>query len=124
MPRPRQPVKQSLRQGPRARARRHDWIDERSAALARLIAEHARQDASVFDKARRRIRERLASPGANRNPSLKEWERILTSFSPDEILAILVEDSERGARLRQSSPFVGVLSRAERNAVFAHYETL
>ena len=93
-------------------------------ALARLVAEHARRDASVFDKARRRIRERLACPGANRNPSLKEWERILASSGPEEILAILVEDSEAGARLRQSSPFVGVLSREERNAIFALYETL
>ena len=76
------------------------------------------------DPAKRRIRERLACPGANRNPSLKEWERILASSGPEEILAILVEDSEAGARLRQSSPFVGVLSREERNAIFALYETL
>jgi hypothetical protein len=118
------PPLQPVQQGPRARARRHDWIDERSLALARRVADHAKDDQSVFSRALRRVYERLATPGAERNPSLREWERILTSCTPNEILATLVEESERGARLRQSSPFVGVLSREERNAIFAHYETL
>jgi hypothetical protein len=118
------PPFQPVKQGPRARTRHHDWIDERSLALARRVAEHAKDDPAVFARALRRIHERLATPGAERNPSLKEWKRILTSCTSSEILATLVEDSERGARLRQSSPFVGVLSREERNAIFAHYETL
>jgi aryl-alcohol dehydrogenase-like predicted oxidoreductase len=118
------PSRQTIPQGPRARARRHDWIDERSLALARRVAEHAKHDRSVFTRALLWVRQQLTSPAAERNPALREWERILTTATPEEILATLVEDSEHGARLRQSSPFVGVLSREERNTIFAYFETL
>ncbi|HTA74374.1 MAG TPA: hypothetical protein VK733_08890 [Gemmatimonadaceae bacterium] len=118
------PPVQPPQQGPRARARRHDWNDERSQALTRRVAERAKDDETIFAQALRRVRERLAMPGAERNPSLNEWERILTSCTSSEILETLVESSDRAARLRQSSPFVGVLSRDERNAIFAYFETL
>jgi hypothetical protein len=56
--------------------------------------------------------------------ALAEWERILTSEPHPTVLQLLVEDSERGQRLRQSSPFVGILPRGERDAIFALFETL
>jgi hypothetical protein len=118
------PSRQTVHQGPRARARRHDWIDECSLALACRVAKHTKRDGSVFSRALRWVRQQRASPVAERNPALREWERILTTATPEEILATLVEDTEYGARLRQSSPFVGVLSREERNAIFAYFETL
>lgn len=43
---------------------------------------------------------------------------------PGAALARLTEDSPRARRLRQSSPFPGVLTPPERNAIFAHYESL
>ena len=115
---------QPIQQGPRARARRHDWIDERSLALSRRIAERAKDDPSVIRNALHWVRGQLASPGGERNRALKEWEHILTSNTHEQILATLIQESEHGARLRQSSPFVGVLSRQERNAIFAYFETL
>jgi hypothetical protein len=111
-------------QGPRARTRRHDWIDERSRALALRVAEHARQDLTVFDRALDRVRRHRDDPRARRVAALAEWEYILTSEPHSTVLELLIEDSERGQRLRQSSPFVGILPREERDAIFAFFETL
>jgi hypothetical protein len=115
---------QPTAQGPRARARRHDWIDERSRTLAMRVAECARRDPTVFDRALDRVRRRRQEIGADRVAALEEWERILTSTPHSAILQVLTEDSEHGRRLRQSSPFVGILAREERDAIFAFFETL
>lgn len=46
-----------------------------------------------------------------------EWRRIMDRPWP-EIAAIITEPSEEGARLRQSSPFAGVLSAEERKRIY------
>ena len=53
--------------------------------------------------------------------SLQEWDNILAQ-GPTIALAVLTENSERGRRLRQSSPFAGVLTPQERNTIFVEYE--
>lgn len=42
-----------------------------------------------------------------------EWQRILLEKRPDEIAELLVSDSHDAIRLRQSSPFAGVLGARE-----------
>jgi len=42
--------------------------------------------------------------------------------SLNEILEILTQNSDEGQRLRQSTPFSGVLSQQERLDIFRHYE--
>lgn len=97
----------------------HDRLDERSLALHRLIAAKVRADPALLDKARENLRR---WQGASGSPSLAfaEWEQIL-SGSVDQVTAFLVERSERAARLRQSSPFAGVLTEDERRAVLKRY---
>lgn len=53
--------------------------------------------------------------------ALQEWELILAQ---GQLVALgaLIEESERGRRLRQSNPFAGVLTPQERTAIFAEYE--
>lgn len=46
-----------------------------------------------------------------------EWRRIL-ALPPERIAAFLVSTSEDAFRLRQSSPFAGVLGVRERRALF------
>jgi hypothetical protein len=48
---------------------------------------------------------------------LSEWEKILTEASVEELIAIITEDSDEGQRLRQSTPFTGVLSEDERRKI-------
>ena len=47
----------------------------------------------------------------------EEWQDLLTRSWP-EIAAIITEPSENAARLRQSSPFAGVLTSDERKRVY------
>lgn len=103
--------------------RSHAWIDARSLALARAVAEKIRRDSSLLPKAL----ENLARWKERRKPwpsCLKEWEEILGGRTVDDILAVLVEDSEQGRRRRQSSPFTGFLTPAERKEIFERYEAI
>jgi hypothetical protein len=56
--------------------------------------------------------------------ALQEWEEIISEGSLEEILGKLVEDTEDGRRRRQSSPFSGILSPAERREIFEKYEAI
>lgn len=53
----------------------------------------------------------------HRNTALEaayqEWLNILETQPPAEIAALLIAGDERAVRLRQSSPFVGILSPQE-----------
>lgn len=92
-------------------------------AEARSLAMHA-----VITRKIHRNRELLAIACANlvrwreqakdSPPSwLEEWQLILERPWP-AIAALLTEPSENAARLRQSSPFAGVLSDAERERIY------
>ena len=103
--------------------RSHAWIDARSRDLAIATVNKIRADIDLFGKAR----ENLARWRERMDPlpqSLAEWEEILAARSREEVLAILVADDDEGRRLRQSSPFVGVLSQTERKAIFERYESV
>lgn len=91
----------------------HLELDDRSRALHVLVAEKIRQDPARLDHARTILARWRATVCANTQPHMLEWERILGS-STDEILAIAVENSQRGDALRQCSPLACVLSPRER----------
>ena len=55
-------------------------------------------------------------------PYYREWQARLHRLDPAQIAQLIVEDSERGRRVRQSSPFVGVLSQEERDDIFSSGE--
>lgn len=54
--------------------------------------------------------------------ALAEWEQVLGA-PVDLVLQLVTERSERATRLRQSSPFAGSLTEAERQAVYESYIT-
>jgi hypothetical protein len=99
----------------------HSRLDERSLALHRLIAEKVLADPALLDKARgnvRRWQEGHGSPSL----ALAEWEQIL-SGPVDQVAGFLVERSEKATRLRQSSPFTGILTEPERLAISESHST-
>ena len=108
--------------GPRATRRDHAWIDERSRALHARIAEKLRQRPELLSVAGENLDrwERLRGP----DPALDEWRSLLRETPLLELLRVLTEVGENADRLRQSSPFAGILTVEERTAVFDHYETL
>ena len=97
----------------------HSRLDERSLALHQLIAAKVLADPALLDKARDNLRRWQQMEGSPK-PALAEWEQIL-SGSTDQIAQFLTERSERATRLRQSSPFAGVLSETERKAIYESF---
>lgn len=98
----------------------HRLIDERSLAFDRLIIEKLRANPSLIEKARANISRWLQTAGARSRPDLLEWQSLLDGPMP-ELLATLASSDEREARLRQSSPFCGILTRAERLAIIREF---
>ena len=113
---------QTTARGPRATRRDHAWIDERSRALHAKIAEKLREQPALVSVADENLDrwERLRG----RDPALDEWRTLLSATPLPDLLRLLTEESENADRLRQSSPFAGILTEQERTAVFRHYETL
>ena len=52
----------------------------------------------------------------------REWERILANNTTERVLQILTQDNDEGQRLRQSDPFIGILTEAERMWFLESYE--
>jgi hypothetical protein len=58
---------------------------------------------------------------SNPSPGLAEWARILAG-SWEEIRSVLLREDAEGQRLRQDSPFCGVLKPQERWAVYRRFK--
>ena len=103
----------------------HDLIDRRSLELNRLVAEKMRRQPELMDLVRSRLERTLSESRLSESSkdALREWQIILSTHSLNEVLEILTEDSDEGQRLRQSSPFSGILSQRERLEVFRRHES-
>ncbi len=103
----------------------HQRIDERSLAFGRLIADRVRGDPERWiAHARTNIARWLTTCDPGVAATLGEWDAVLRQGSAAAI-AVLTQTGELPTRLRQSNPFAGVLTNAERNAVllaFAHHD--
>lgn len=99
----------------------HSRLDERSLALHQLVARKLLADPLLLDRARANVRRWQESHGSP-SLALAEWEQILTG-PVDEIAGLLVERSEMATRLRQSTPFTGILTEPERLAIYESYST-
>jgi len=97
----------------------HGRLDERSLTLHRLVARKLLADPAVLHHARDTLR-RWQATVATTVPALAEWELILQG-SAEQVARLLIEQSERATRLRQSSPFAGILTEAERRAVYESF---
>ncbi len=94
----------------------HQRIDRRSLALHRAIADKLRADPTLLSIAVENI-ERWSQTAGRSQPYWDAWREILQLPLP-EILELLVEDSGRMAAMRQATPFAGVLTPAERWAIY------
>lgn len=99
----------------------HRLIDERSLAFDRLIATKLRSEPSLVDKARANLVRWLKTCSAGVQPDLLEWQCLL-SGPFDQLLVLLVATDERATRLRQSSPFCGILTQQERLGILREFQ--
>jgi len=102
--------------------RSHEWIDRRSLALDRLIADKIEAQPDLLKRAVETLERWIAQRHPAPPPVLLEWREILRQATLTEILALLRSNSDEARRLRQSSPFCGILSPEERLALFGQYE--
>lgn len=95
----------------------HRILDARSLAVHCLVARKIDAKPALLQLARENVRRWKRRAGRRVPTYLSEWEALLEKPWP-ELAAVVTELSERGARLRQSSPFAGVLTPAERQRVY------
>lgn len=94
----------------------HRLVEVRSLAMHTVIAQRLMKDPAVLKHAKRNLRRWAAQREGAQPHWLAEWGAILKR-PVAEIAGLLAEPSERGARLRQSSPFAGVLGDEERERI-------
>jgi hypothetical protein len=95
----------------------HQWLDMVNLEMCRAIAGKIRRDPRLMRIPRANLqRWRKKNRGLAR--AQREWEMILKRHTNDRVLEILTQDNDEGQRLRQSDPFVGILSEKERLAFF------
>ena len=92
---------------------RHALLDARRLATHREIAKRIDADPALLDKALGNI-ERWSRQMGRTPPALAEWQGLLHTLPWERIRPLLVQDDEESRRLRQSSPFVGILTQRER----------
>lgn len=97
--------------------RTHRDLDIRSRNLGARLAQRLAEDASIIHRAMEWIDDQEGEMSGPIGTDLAEWRSILSTLSVRQIQALLVEESERADRLRQSLPFLDVLTPQERAAV-------
>lgn len=95
----------------------HRLLDARSLAMHAVMAQKIERDPSLLTIPRNNLARWRARWGGNAPRWFGEWLQIIARPWP-EIAALITEPSENAARLRQSSPFAGVLTAAERKRIY------
>ena|GEM_PF-898256 len=87
------------------------------AAAARLLLSPESVLAQATDNLKRWLA--MQDPESGAAQSLREWQVLIDRCSTSELIRVMTEDSDEGQRLRQSSPFTGILSDQERAELIA-----
>ena len=103
-----------------AGALKHRIIEARSLAMHCLAAQKIMLEPALLDRVRRTLDTWRARYGKDAPRALDEWAEILRRPWP-QIAAFITEPGERATRLRQSTPFAGVLGARERERVYAAF---
>lgn len=93
----------------------HQWIDLVDLKMCRRIAQKVRRNPSLMRIPQANLR-RWRKKLGHWPPALREWEKILRENPTERVLKILTQDNDEGQRLRQSDPFVGILTENERRS--------
>lgn len=95
----------------------HRLLEARSLAMHAVIARKIQRDRKLLDIARENLKRWRRRWDDHPPQWLIEWEQLLAWPWP-HLAALITEPSENAARLRQSSPFAGVLSDQERRRIY------
>jgi hypothetical protein len=98
----------------------HRIIEARSLAMHCLAARKIDKNPKLLAEARDTLKKWRSRYVGDTPRALDEWAAILKSPWP-EIAALITDPGERATRLRQSTPFAGVLSPKERERIYAAF---
>lgn len=99
----------------RQRPRTHEEADAESLRLSAAVADLIRTDPSLIKRALRHVDLLLQEPQGTAGTELLEWRNLLKTYSPERLGRLLVSESTRARRLRQSSPLLAALTADERS---------
>ena len=105
---------------------RHRKLEERSLALHREIAQRIRKNPDLLTRVHERLGKDIRSGrfSVSLTDAMQEWLDLLKSSSVEQVLELLVDDSENARRLRQSTPFAGNPdSKEERRRILENHES-
>jgi hypothetical protein len=103
----------------------HQFIDLVNLAYHREIAARLRVTPDgILARARSNLKRWLANyePGSAEARCFEEWMHLLETRTVLELIAIITADTEEGQRLRQSTPFTGILSSQTRKEIVKRCE--
>lgn len=92
----------------------HARIDLINKEMDRLVAERIRADPEVVKIAKANLQRWKRQNGGELAPAHQEWDLALRFLTPNELADFVESEAPKAKRLRQSSPFAGVLNEAER----------
>jgi hypothetical protein len=104
--------------------RTHEWIDQRSLALDKAIVRKLLAEPALLQRAKDNLQRWIQQRRPAVPQVLVEWQEILETWPFEKIIELLSSSEQEACRLRQSSPFCGILSEEERTAIFQEYEAL
>jgi hypothetical protein len=104
---------------------RHRKLEERSLALHREIARRIRSNPDLLSSVRERLSKDIRSGrfSISLTDAMQEWLDLLDSSSVEQLPELLVDEGENGRRLRQSTPFAGILTKEERRRILEKHES-
>ena len=100
----------------------HRLLDARSLAMHVLIADKISNDPRLLNIARENLVRWRARWPESPPAWFEQWQEIM-SWQWPRIAALITEQSENAIRLRQSSPFAGVLDAEERKRIYEAFRT-
>ena len=97
----------------------HQFLDAIRWRCHQIMAERIRRDPSLLRIPRQNIERWLALDAYDEGEkrSVLEWAPLLEETQLDELIKRMTDPGEEGQRMRQSSPFVGVLHPGERDEI-------
>ena len=90
--------------------------EHKALALFRALATRLQEDPAVIGRARQRLIA-LSEQHPHARRYYSEWDDLLTG-DRRRLLEVMTSESEHSCALRQESPFAGVISQAQRAAIF------
>lgn len=101
----------------------HGDREKEQLLLVERIVQRILRDPGKLSAARAYLAKRLESASEHERHELREWESILNTMSTARLQRFLLDPGERPSRLRQTMPFLEILSSKEREEILREVRT-